>query len=149
MHTRSRAPPSPRVLAECGPAAGPGTCPPLALPRLRPARSPPQPLGNPRHPDNLPAVAQLVSAAKAPARRPGEVSFLRVPGNPAYTLRNRCARVSVSLLGPDLISTLPVCLSCAGGDVEGAPVDLRTLGGHSCALPVGTHHLATLVPWPQ
>lgn len=72
----------PSVAPRQGPAPArppsPGAAP--APPR------PPQPPGNPRHPDNLPAVAQLVSAAKAPARRPEEVSFLRVPGNPAYTL---------------------------------------------------------------
>lgn len=73
------------------PRQGPAPARPTALPRLRPARRPPQPPENPRHPDNLPAVAQLVSAAKAPARQPKEVSFRRVPGNPAYTLPCRRA----------------------------------------------------------
>lgn len=45
-HSQPRAPVAARP-TECGPAAGPGTCPPPALLRLRPARRPPQPAREP------------------------------------------------------------------------------------------------------
>lgn len=40
LHTRSRASPSPRVRAQCGPAAEPGTCPP-PFPGRCPSSAPP------------------------------------------------------------------------------------------------------------
>lgn len=76
--------------ASLAPRLQPGTFPPPPLPRPRPRPHPSAALlslarGKRQHPDNLQAVAQLVSTAEAAERCPGEVSFLRVPGPPLPT----------------------------------------------------------------